>query len=106
MVQSYAPGLSSAAAGGPVPGPSAPTADQLRRAIDGVAGPAGTRQVGGYGTLVPPPDLAGYGNGRVPAEALSPVGQGSHRLWEPAAASWSNVVAAARADGARARVAA
>ncbi len=85
-------------AGSPVP-PAQPTADQIQRAIDGIAGPPGHRPIGGYGKLPVPTELVAYGNGRVPREALTPIGQGNHRLFAPAAAAWQNVVAAARADG-------
>lgn len=40
-----------------------------------------------------------YGNGQIPAEALMPIGQGSHRLWGPAAAAFQAMSAAADADG-------
>lgn len=41
-----------------------------------------------------------YGNGRIPAEALSEVsGTGGHRLWPPAARSLESLLAAAQADG-------
>jgi len=56
-------------------------------------------QVGGYGPMPVPAELAQYGNGRVPREALEPVGQGGHRLWAPAAESYKALVAAAHADG-------
>ena len=40
-----------------------------------------------------------YANGRVPAEALAPVGDGPHRLAAPAAAAFEDLQAAARRDG-------
>lgn len=86
------------------PPPAQPTADQIQRAIDGIAGAPGHRPIGGYGKLPIPAELLAYGNGRVPKEALTPIGQGSHRLYAPAAASWQNVVAAARADGIELRI--
>lgn len=46
-----------------------------------------------------PVDLAGYGNGRVPASALSPIAGTSHELWAPAARSFEAMRAAAAADG-------
>lgn len=58
-----------------------------------------TGQIGGYGTITPPVDLAAYGNGRVPTTALEPIGQGGHRLAAPAAEAWKACVEAARADG-------
>ena len=56
-------------------------------------------QIGGYGKLAAPADLAPYGNGRIPAAALEPIGQGGHRLSAPAARAWRACVEAARADG-------
>ena len=46
-----------------------------------------------------PADLAAYGNGRIPAAALTPVGGTGHRLWAPAAQAFEQVLAAAAADG-------
>ncbi len=46
-----------------------------------------------------PAELAAYGNGRIPTDALAPIGVGSHRLWAPAAAAFTDMVAAAAADG-------
>jgi hypothetical protein len=56
-------------------------------------------QIGGYGSMPVPAELQQYGNGRLPADALAPIGQGAHRLWAPAASAWQSAVAAARADG-------
>lgn len=46
-----------------------------------------------------PLDLAAYGNGRIPAAALHPVGDTRHRLWAPAADSLTRLMADARRDG-------
>jgi hypothetical protein len=46
-----------------------------------------------------PPELAQYGNGRIPASALTPIGVGSHRLWAPAAEAYKRMVADAARDG-------
>ncbi len=54
---------------------------------------------GQYGRLDPPVDLLPFGNGRVPIDALTPIGQGDHRLWGPAATAFGRLRAAARADG-------
>lgn len=56
-------------------------------------------RIGGYGPMPVPEDLAAYGNGQIPAGVLEPIGQGGHRLWGPAAASWRSLVDAAAADG-------
>ena len=56
-------------------------------------------QIGGYGSMPVPAELAVYGNGQLPSSALQPIGQGGHRLWGPAAQAWQSAVAAARAEG-------
>lgn len=48
-----------------------------------------------------PADLARYGNGRIPADALAPVGSTGHRLWAPAAQAFGELSAAAARDGVR-----
>lgn len=46
-----------------------------------------------------PVELKAYGNGRIPASALSPVAGTSHSLWEPAARSLEALRSAAAAEG-------
>jgi D-alanyl-D-alanine carboxypeptidase len=46
-----------------------------------------------------PADLAPYGNGKVPMNALAPVGSTGHRLWAPAATALDRLLTAARRDG-------
>lgn len=46
-----------------------------------------------------PTELAAYGNGNIPREALTPLGQSGHRLWAPAAAAFENLRSAAAASG-------
>jgi len=64
---------------------------------------AGTSNLGGSGFRVNvdgvPVDLAAYGNGRIPREALEPVGTTGHRLWAPAAQSFEELLSAAAGDG-------
>ncbi len=74
---------------------------QEAAAIAGYAGPPGVRPTGGYGAISIPPELSVYPNGKIPAEALSPVHQAGsrHRLHAPAAASWNNLIAEAAAAG-------
>jgi hypothetical protein len=91
-------------AGGTPPVSSTPSIQSIQAAIDGIAGPPGQRPIGGYGAMPVPAELASYGNGRIPPERLVTVGQGGHRLFAPAAASWQNVVAAAAADGVSLRI--
>jgi hypothetical protein len=90
--------------GGTPPPSSTPSIQSIQAAIDGIAGPPGQRPTGGYGAMPVPAELASYGNGRIPSERLVTVGQGGHRLFAPAAASWQNVVAAAAADGVSLRI--
>lgn len=73
----------------PAPGEAAPvTASAVRRAP------------GSYGRLVPPADLAAYGNGLVPASVLVELRSAEgHRLHAPAARQWDRLTAAAAADG-------
>lgn len=61
-------------------------------------------KIGGYGRLTPPPNLQAFGNGRIPPQALEPIGQGGHRLWGPAAHAWQGLVRAAEADGISIRI--
>jgi zinc D-Ala-D-Ala carboxypeptidase len=71
-------------------------------AVTGVSGgptSANLREPGDYGRLEAPPELAAYGNGQIPSEALAPIGVGSHRLWAPAASAFQEMTAAAAADG-------
>jgi D-alanyl-D-alanine carboxypeptidase len=45
-----------------------------------------------------PADLAMYGNGKVPTDALTSIGNG-HRMWTPAARQYEQLSAAAARDG-------
>ncbi len=63
------------------------------------ATPAEVRSPGNYGPLTPPAELASFGNGTIPSTALAPIGVGEHRLWSPAAQSFQQMNAAARAEG-------
>jgi LAS superfamily LD-carboxypeptidase LdcB len=46
-----------------------------------------------------PTDLAAYGNGHIPASALEPVGNTSHKLWAPAAENLTRMIQDAKKDG-------
>jgi zinc D-Ala-D-Ala carboxypeptidase len=46
-----------------------------------------------------PTELAAYGNGRIPREALSEIGSTGHRMWSPAARRYEALSAAAARDG-------
>ncbi len=64
----------------------------------------GTRQIGGYGSMPIPPELAAIGNGRIRADRLQPIAQSGHRLYAPAAAAWDGLVAAAASEGFELRI--
>ncbi len=46
-----------------------------------------------------PVDLKRYGNGKIPSDALSEVGVGRHKLWQPAAEGFKDLMAAAKQAG-------
>ena len=46
-----------------------------------------------------PMDLVAYGNGKIPANALHPVGNTNHKLWAPAADSLTALIADAKRAG-------
>jgi len=46
-----------------------------------------------------PTELAAYGNGKIPRDALQQVGNTNHRLWAPAATSLTSLMADAAKDG-------
>lgn len=83
-----APGSAAGPAGGAPAGTS--FADALARA----AAPAPGRPALSVEAL-----QSTYANGRVPADALAPIGSGGHRLAAPAAAAFGELQAAARRDG-------
>jgi D-alanyl-D-alanine carboxypeptidase len=56
------------------------------------------------GELRVPPELASYGNGRIPLEMMQPVGDGSERLFGPAAAAFRRMASDAWRAGVDLRV--
>jgi len=46
-----------------------------------------------------PTELVGYGNGKIPANALEKVGDTGHKLWAPAAESLNRMISDAKAQG-------
>jgi hypothetical protein len=56
------------------------------------------------GTLRPPPELEAYGNGKVPLDHLQPVGDGSERLYGPAATAFRRMASDAWRAGVDLRV--
>ena len=75
------------------------TANSSRRVVGDQLTPAVQQTPGSYGSLEPPAELVGYGNGQVPAEALRPVADTGHRLWAPAANGLQRLIDDAAADG-------
>ncbi len=89
-----APGTSSAASG-------TAFANHLSDAVAAQASPsagaaAKTYKLNAKGV---PTDLAAYGNGKIPANALAKVGDTDHKLWAPAAESLEKMLADAKRDG-------
>jgi len=76
-----------------------PLADVTSAALSRPAVLRAPAQVHHHGKLEPPAELRAYGNGKIPANALSTLGEGEHRMWAPAAASFKQLRAAAAADG-------
>jgi LAS superfamily LD-carboxypeptidase LdcB len=80
-------------------------ADALAQAVDGTgtAGTSGSASSSAAGTALDadgvPLALAAYGNGKIPAVALSQVDGTGHRLWAPAAESLGRLRADAAAAG-------
>ncbi len=54
---------------------------------------------GEFGAITPPPSLIGFGNGQIPAEALTDLSVDGHSLYAPAASAFEMMIAAAKADG-------
>lgn len=89
-------------------------AQALALAVDGSSTAAGTTTSGSTGTAAVaaadatstarnadgvPVALAGFGNGKIPADALHEVGSTGHRLWAPAADALERLIADAARDG-------
>ncbi|HLS73891.1 MAG TPA: M15 family metallopeptidase [Actinomycetaceae bacterium] len=77
--------------------------------LQGLAGLQGVSGVqGAAGAYAPPAvlndkgapaDLAHYGNGQIPEQALVPIDDTGHRLWAPAAVQFQQLIAEASAQG-------
>ena len=85
--------------------PAAPVPSSTRAAETASAGPsfadalARATVPAGAEPLSVPELKAKHSNGRIPADALAPIGDGGHRLAAPAAAAFLDLRAAARRDG-------
>ncbi len=64
-----------------------------------VAGGAATNKSYSLNSKGVPTDLAAYGNGKIPANALEQVGDTRHKLWAPAAQALTRMIADAKRDG-------
>lgn len=64
-----------------------------------VAAPAAAGPVGVLDAKGVPTDLAMHDNGKIPAQALAPIGTTGHSMWAPAAANFEKLLAHAKADG-------
>jgi zinc D-Ala-D-Ala carboxypeptidase len=71
-------------------------ADAMGTQASGSTAAAKTYKLNGKGI---PVELAAYGNGKIPASALSKVGATGHKLWAPAAESLNRMMADAKAQG-------
>lgn len=65
----------------------------------GTPGAAGAAGAAGLDADGVPVDLKRYGNGKIPSDALTEVGVGRHKLWQPAAAGFKELLAAAEQAG-------
>lgn len=70
----------------------------LAKAVANSPSPAATSSTAVNADGVPV-ELAGYGNGKIPAAALSEVGSTGFRLWAPAAGSLTQLIGDAARDG-------
>ncbi len=69
------------------------------RALELAVDETTTRTSGARNAQGVPADLARYGNGTIPADALQKVGSTGHRLWAPAAQALEQLMSAAARDG-------
>ena len=75
---------------------AAKLADAVNAGATAAPGAAKAYKLNGKGV---PTDLAAYGNGKIPSNALQQVGNTGHKLWAPAAESLTRMVADAKRDG-------
>ncbi|WP_454049922.1 M15 family metallopeptidase [Cellulomonas sp. Marseille-Q8402] len=74
-------------------------AQALAQAVDASAGTGAAASTGERNADGVPVELAAYGNGQIPADALHEVGDTGHRLWAPAADALQSAIADAARDG-------
>lgn len=107
-IQTAEPAAVKAASGSPsVAGTASTTgttfatalADAVKAGSAGTTGSAAADKTYRLNSKGIPTELAAYGNGKIPANALEKVGGTGHKLWAPAAESLTNLIADARKDG-------
>lgn len=94
-------GTDAAIEGAEVPGTPATSDTSFAAALNSAVASAALSS-GGSAALNAdgvPTSLAAYGNGKIPEQALSSVGNTRHRLWAPAANALEALIGAARRDG-------
>ncbi len=96
-----APASSAGAAGAPSSTPTFASVLKDATAVGGASGltPAERKRPGEYGTMRVPDELRRYGNGRIPPDALAPIGVGEHRLARDAATAFARMRTDAAAAG-------
>jgi D-alanyl-D-alanine carboxypeptidase len=94
--QATATRTASAASGTSAPAGSFATALADAMGTQSSAGVAKSYSLNSKGI---PTELVGYGNGKIPANALEKVGNTNHKLWAPAAESLNRMVSDAKAQG-------
>jgi len=82
-------------------GTSAPAGSFATALADamGTQSSAGTAKSYSLNSKGIPTELVGYGNGKIPANALEKVGNTNHKLWAPAAESLTRMISDAKAQG-------
>lgn len=97
--QATAPKTSSASSTTSASGGSFATALADAMGSQSTAGAPATAKSYSLNSKGIPTELVGYGNGKIPANALERVGNTNHKLWAPAAESLNKMVNDAKAQG-------
>jgi zinc D-Ala-D-Ala carboxypeptidase len=74
-------------------------ASVLQNAVGAQATPAAAAKSYSLNSKGIPTELAAYGNGKIPANALEKVGNTGHKLWAPAAENLNRMMQDAKAQG-------
>ncbi|BAL86555.1 putative D-alanyl-D-alanine carboxypeptidase [Actinoplanes missouriensis 431] len=78
---------------------SASFASHLQSAMTTATGTGAADQTYKLNSKGVPEDLAAYGNGKIPEEALGQVGNTRHKLWAPAAQNLNRMIEDAKREG-------